>query len=171
MFGRGEEPQIMAAAHWIAQRMLASKAVVAVGKRVVPRTDVRLHRMTNGRLSLPAMGGVKMLLLVTTGRRSGKERVTPLLYVRDGDDFCVAGSNWGETTQPDWALNLLADPNAMVEVGGERIAVTARRLTGEDRATAWSRLLDAWPPYASYAVTAGDRELPVFLLQRAAAAG
>jgi deazaflavin-dependent oxidoreductase (nitroreductase family) len=158
----------MSAAHWIAQRILASEVLVAVGKRLVPRTDILLHRMTNGRLSLPAMGGVKMLLLTTTGRRSGQQRVTPVLYVRDGDDFCVVGSNWGETTQPDWVLNLFADPNAAVEVGGERIAVTARRLTGEERATAWSRLVEMWPPYTSYAVKAGDRELPVFLLRRAA---
>ena len=159
----------MTAVHWIVQRMLAREAVVAVGKRLVPRTDVRLHRMTNGRLSLPAMGGVNMLLLTTTGRRSGLERVTPLLYVRDGDDFCVVGSNWGNPTQPAWALNLLADPNAAVDVGGERIAVTARHLTGADRAAAWSRLVRVWPPYDSYAAKAKDRELLVFLLRRATA--
>jgi len=159
----------MTAAHWIAQRIVAGEAVAKLAKRLVPRTDVRLHRMTNGRLSLSAMGGVKMLLLTTTGRRSGLERVTPLLYVQDGDDFCVVGSNWGDPTQPAWALNLLADPNAAVDVGGERIVVTARRLTGADRAVAWSRLVGAWPPYDSYAAKAKDRELLVFLLRRAAA--
>jgi deazaflavin-dependent oxidoreductase (nitroreductase family) len=159
----------MTTANRIRQRVLASEAVAAIGKRLFPRTDVRMHRMTKGRFSLAAMGGVKILLLTTTGRRSGRERVTPLTYVQDTDDFYVVGTNWGATSQPAWALNLLDDANAVVEIGGERFAITADYLTGDDRAAAWSRLAELWPPYASYAVKAGERELPVFLLRRAAA--
>ena len=147
------------------QRLFDSGAFVALGKRIFPRTDVWLHRRTRGRVSLASMGGVKILLLTTTGRSTGQPRVTPVTYVTDGDDgYFVVGSNWGEDHQPAWALNLLANPNATIEIGGEPMPVTARHIQGQERAVIWQRLVELWPPYGTYAAKVGGRELPVFLL-------
>lgn len=154
----------MAPLDQLRQWVFDSGAFVALGKRVLPHTDVWLHRRTQGRVSLASMGGVKILLVTTTGRRSGQPRVTPLKYIHEGDGYFVVGSNWGDDRQPAWALNLLADPHATVEIGGERLPVTARHIQGEERAMTWPRLVELWPPYGTYAAKVGSRELPVFLL-------
>jgi deazaflavin-dependent oxidoreductase (nitroreductase family) len=151
------------------KRMLGSSAFSAVGKRVFPRADVVLQRISRGRVSLTATVGLRLLLLETTGRRTGQPRVTPLIYVSQGTDFVVAGSNWGQQPQPAWALNLLAAPEAAVSVHGTRVAVTARVLHGEERAAAWSLLLEVWPAYDEYVRrvrTTSDREIMVFRLER-----
>jgi deazaflavin-dependent oxidoreductase (nitroreductase family) len=146
------------------QRILSSDTLVAAEKRVVPPADLRLYRLTRGRFSLTGMGGMPILLLTTTTRSSGEPRVAPLIYVGDRDAYHVVGSNWGGPRHPGWALNLLAQPTAVVEVRGERRTVAARLLAGPEREAAWSRFIRLWPPYANYARTAG-RELPVFELR------
>jgi deazaflavin-dependent oxidoreductase (nitroreductase family) len=151
------------------QRLFARDTIVALGKRLIPRTDVRLHRLTNGRVSLASMSGVKILLLTTTGRRSGRTLVTPLTYIRDGDGYLVVGSNWGDDRNPTWALNLLADPRATLEIGGQRMAVTARLIEGDERVVTWKRLVELWPLYETYSAKV-SRQLPVFLLTSRSAA-
>ena len=109
-------------------RLLGSSAFAVIGRSVFPRADLALQRLTCGRVSLTAAAGMPLLLLETVGRRSGEVRVTPLTYATQGADFLVAGSNWGQERQPGWALNLLAKPDAVVELHGGRIPVTARPL-------------------------------------------
>jgi deazaflavin-dependent oxidoreductase (nitroreductase family) len=150
--------------------LLGSSVFTAVGKRVFPRIDLALQWLSRGRASLTAATGIPLLLLETTGRRTGQPRVTPLTYATQGTDFLVAGSNWGQERHPAWALNLLAAPAAAVSVHGKRIAVTARELHGDERAEAWPLLLDVWPTYDDYVervhATSG-REIMVFRLERA----
>jgi deazaflavin-dependent oxidoreductase (nitroreductase family) len=154
-------------------RLLGSAGFAAMGKHVFPRADVALQRLTRGRLSLTAAAGMPLLLLETTGRRSGELRVTPLTYATDGAggaDFLVAGSNWGQHQQPGWALNLLAKPDAVVDLHGERIPVTARVLHDAEREAAWTLLLQIWPAYDEYVRRVrqtSDREILVFRLERA----
>lgn len=148
-------------------RVLGSSGFAAVGKRVFPRADLALQRVSRGRISLTAAAGLPLLLLETTGRRTGEARVTPLTYAQQGDDFLVAGSNWGQERQPGWVLNLLAKPEAVIELRGERIRVTARPLRGAERAAAWALLLEIWPAYDAYVrriEQSSDRELLVFRL-------
>jgi len=152
--------------HRIRQRVLDSSVFVAIAKRILPRADVRLYRLTNGRFSLTPKGA-QVLLLTTTGRRSGDPRVTPLIYTVDGDGYFVVGSNWGEPGHPAWVLNLLANPEATIEVGSRQQVVNARLLTGAERTTVWQRLIRSWPLYADLAARAGDRELPVVSLRPA----
>jgi len=156
--------------------LLGSSAGVAVGKRVFPRADLVLQRLTRGRRSLSATIGLPLLLLETVGRRTGEVRVTPLSYATQGAepgadlaDFLVVGSNWGQQGQPGWVLNLLATPDAVVSVHGTRIAVRARRLEVAERDEAWPLLVELWPVYDEYAArvrATSGREIMVFRLER-----
>jgi len=153
------------------QRLVGSPAFTAVGKRVFPRLDLALQRVTRGRVSLTAALGIPLLLLETTGRRTGEPRVTPLTYATQGTDFLVVGSNWGQARPPAWALNLLAKPEAVVSLHGTRIPVTAKTLGQAERAEVWPSLLEVWPAYDEYVVrvqATSGREIMVFRLQRGA---
>lgn len=150
-------------------RFLGSPAFGAVGKRVIPRADVALQRLTRGRVSLTTAAGIPLLLLETTGRRTGSARVTPLTYATQGPDFLVVGSNWGQERQPAWVLNLLAKPDAVVALHGTRIPVTAGVLSGAERSEVWPLLLAVWPVYDEYVKrvqSTSDREIMVFRLER-----
>jgi deazaflavin-dependent oxidoreductase (nitroreductase family) len=93
-----------------------------------------IYRLSGGRI-LGSVGlGRKILLLTTTGRRSGVARTTPLVYMPDGERCVVYGSNGGQETPPAWLLNLEANPEAEVEVGSRRIAVRMHRAEGEEEA-------------------------------------
>ncbi|MBR7835245.1 nitroreductase family deazaflavin-dependent oxidoreductase [Actinospica durhamensis] len=150
-------------------RLLGSSGFAAIGRRVFPRADLLLQRLSRGRVSLTAAAGMPLLLLETVGRRTGEARITPLTYATQGSDFLVAGSNWGQERQPGWALNLLAKPEAVVDLHGSRIPVTSRQLHDAERAAAWSLLLEIWPAYDQYVRRVhetSDREIMVFRLER-----
>ena len=153
----------------VPKRLLGGSAFASVGKRVFPRFDLALQRVSRGRLSLTSAVGMPFLLLETTGRRTGQPRVTPLTYAARGADFLVIGSNWGQAQQPAWVLNLCAKPDAVVSLRGRRIPVTARTLEGAERAEVWPLLLEVWPAYDDYVervrATSG-REIMVFRLER-----
>ena len=120
------------------------------------------YRATNGVLG-GRLAGRDMLLLTTRGRRSGEPRTTPLSYLADGDDYVIVASNNGGPKDPAWWLNLTADPQAEVQVAGERHAVRARRAEGEERSRLWPLLVAYNPPYATYAKRT-TRPLPVVVL-------
>ncbi|WP_422734078.1 nitroreductase family deazaflavin-dependent oxidoreductase [Micromonospora sp. WMMD558] len=133
----------------------------AAARLLVPADRV-VGRLTRGRVV--ALGLIPSLVITTTGRRSGKPRSNPLLYVPDGDGYVVIGSNWGQTHQPGWALNLLADPIAEVDVKGRRIPVRADVAEGAERERLWQLLVTEWPAYRTYVRRAGGREIRIFRL-------
>jgi deazaflavin-dependent oxidoreductase (nitroreductase family) len=137
-----------------------SPGFIAVARRLFPNMDVRVYRLTGGRVALGGGGG-KVLLLTTTGRRSGLPRVTPLIYAEEAGGYLVVGSNWGERHDPAWVANLRADARGSVEIGRRRMAVAARVLVDEEREKVWRLLVDGWPIYADLAARAGERQLPV----------
>ena len=110
-------------------------------------------------------GGQEFLVLETTGRRSGVPRSTPLSFTRDDDAFVVIASNGGAPRHPDWYRNLLADADAMAEVGGERIPVRATTVTGDQRDRLWRRATRSYPLYRAYQLRT-RREIPVVRLTR-----
>ena len=126
----------------------------------------RLHRAayraTGGRIG-GRLVGLDMLLLTTTGRKSGAPRTTPMPFFRDGDRFVIVGSNGGSDRDPLWWKNLLADPRAAIEIGRERHAVLARLATTEERARLWPLLREWNPNYRRYERRT-RREIPVVLL-------
>jgi len=109
--------------------------------------------------------GARLLLLHTTGARSGTERVNPLAYRTDGDHLVVFGSKAGAPTNPDWYHNLRANPKASVEVGGDRFDVTARVAEGEERERIWRDQKEEMPGFADYERLT-SRPIPVIILER-----
>jgi deazaflavin-dependent oxidoreductase (nitroreductase family) len=110
--------------------------------------------------------GADMLLLHHIGAKSGTERVTPLVYRRDGDDRVIFASKAGALTHPDWYHNLVANPEVTIEVGEETgVPVSAVVLHGEARARIWDAQTTEAPQFAEYARQAGSRIIPVVVLE------
>ena len=127
--------------------------------------DRQLLRRSNGRLTIFGPVGVPLLLLTTTGRKSGERREIPLTYMREGDRLFLVGSNWGQATHPAWSWNLLADPNAWVTMGGKEIAVVATQLTGAERDRIFRKFADYAANYDAYTGRT-DCEFRLFALTR-----
>jgi len=104
-----------------------------------------------------------VLLLTTTGRRSGKARTTPLTFFRDATDLVVVASNGGADRPPDWALNLQQTPRAVVEIGADKVAVTARPASQPERERLWIVITATYAGYARYQERTA-RPIPVVLL-------
>lgn len=139
-----------------------SMALGATGLRSVGKLNVPVYRLTRGRL-LGRVGRAPVLLLTTVGRRSGQPRTAPLLYIPHGEEMIVIGSNAGNTNTPAWALNLRANPDAEVEVGGRRLRVRARVTGGEEREQLWRRANELYGGFDDYE-SKTDRDISVFVL-------
>ena len=109
--------------------------------------------------------GVPTLLLTTTGRRTGQQHTTPLIYGQDGDRYLVVGSRGGAPEHPQWYRNLLAQPSVGVQVKAERFRARARPTTAAERPALWQKMVAIYPPYAEYQ-TRTTREIPVVILER-----
>jgi deazaflavin-dependent oxidoreductase (nitroreductase family) len=109
--------------------------------------------------------GAPLLLLHSTGARTGKERVNPMMYQAVGDSFAVFASKAGADTNPDWFHNLKANPEARIEVGTETLDVRARVLGAEERAPIWEEQKARYPGFADYE-SKTDRVIPVVMLDR-----
>ena len=131
--------------------------------RVMSRTNIALYRRTGGRVA-GRVGKAPILLLTTTGRRSGEARTTPLLFLRDGDRIAVVASYGGRPAHPAWYLNLTANPEVEVQVGRERFAATARTASWDEREQLWPRLVEMYGSYASYERRT-SRKIPVVVLE------
>jgi F420H(2)-dependent quinone reductase len=131
------------------------------------KVHVALYRASGGRLGGRLGKGVPVLLLTTTGRKSGRQRTTPLLHVEDGDRYVVVASAGGAPSHPAWYLNLGSNPAATIQVGGRKLAVRAETAGPEERARLWPRLTQMWPQYDDYQAKTG-REIPVVILVRSA---
>lgn len=111
--------------------------------------------------------GAPVLLLHTTGARSGQERVNPMVYQDLGDAIAVFASKAGAPTHPDWYHNLVAHPEVTAEVGAETRSFVARVAAGEERERIWSTQKERMPGFAEYEVKAQGREIPVVILDPA----
>ena len=117
--------------------------------RGVARLNRAVYRLTGGALS-GRLGRAPILLLTTSGRKSGAQRETPLLYLCDGDDFVVVASNVGRPTYPDWYLNLRHDPHAAVRILRKVTPVVARDAAAEERARLWALLTEMYADFDVY---------------------
>ncbi len=106
-----------------------------------------------------------MLLLTTSGARSGKQHTAPTMYLRDGDRLLVFASKAGAPTHPDWYHNVLAHPEVTVEVGNETYKATATPLSGEERDRLYAKQAQLYPQFADYQ-SRTSRKIPVVALQR-----
>ena len=122
-------------------------------------------RANEGRVGGPFQGA-PMVLLHTTGARSGQERITPLVYRPVNGDIAVFGSKGGAPEHPAWYLNLVAKPEVTVEVGTETYPVVARVAEGDERQRIWDEQAGAMPGFAEYQEKT-TRVIPVVILERA----
>jgi deazaflavin-dependent oxidoreductase (nitroreductase family) len=130
--------------------------------RVVSRVHGVVYRATRGRIA-GRVAGMPVMLLTTTGRRSGRPRTATLTFFREGRDLVVVGSFGGSDTPPDWWLNLQRNPRALVRIGGTVTRVTARPATGEEHERLWRRVTTTHPGYARYQARTA-RRIPIVVL-------
>jgi len=121
-------------------------------------------RAHGGRVGGP-FEGAPLLLLTTTGAKSGERRTTPVMYLPEGERMVIFASMAGAPTNPAWYHNLLAKPSATVEVGTETVEVDASVTTGEERERLFNRQAELYPQFADYARKT-TREIPVIALRR-----
>ncbi|MGI9288599.1 MAG: nitroreductase family deazaflavin-dependent oxidoreductase [Pseudomonadales bacterium] len=109
-------------------------------------------------------GMLPTLLLITKGRKSGAERMLPLIYKKVGDAFVVIASKGGHPSHPSWYLNLDATQDCDIRVAADQYRVKARDAEGAEREDLWQQMAEIYPPYNDYQVRAGDRQIPVVVL-------
>jgi deazaflavin-dependent oxidoreductase (nitroreductase family) len=125
---------------------------------------VRVYRESEGEHGYH-WRGTTILLLTTRGRSSGETRTTPLIHRTDDGHWVIVASKGGAPKNPAWFENLVAEPDAEIEVKGETIPVHARAAQGEERARLWQLMTEVWPAYDSYQ-SHTEREIPVVVLER-----
>ena len=126
---------------------------------------VRRYRETSGEVGHIWKEGSTILLLTTTGRKTGHLHTTPLIYARDGDRYVIVASKGGAPEHPGWYRNLVKNPDVELQVLDEVFPARARTAEGEERERLWRLANEVWPHYDEYA-TKTDREIPVVVLER-----
>ena len=130
--------------------------------RVLTGIHTFLYRCSGGTIG-GRFGKSPVLLLITTGRKTGKRRTTPLLYLKDGNNLVLVASYGGAPMHPHWWLNLQARPQTEVEIGRQKIAVLARQANPEERKRLWPLLVAMYADYDTYQKRT-TREIPVVIL-------
>ena len=155
--------------NWFYERVATPVAGSKVGAwfyvNVAPAIDRRLMRWTNGRLTTGGFGRVGMLNV--RGAKTGALRNTPLVYTRDGERIVVVASRGGDVKHPAWYRNVVANPDVTFTRDGDERPYLARTASGEERERLWKAVNRTYAGYAAYQVRAGDREIPVVVLEPA----
>jgi F420H(2)-dependent quinone reductase len=133
-------------------------ALKATGKLNVP-----LYRLSRGRVG-GKIGRAPVLLLTSTGRRSGQQRTAPVVYLADGANVIVIGSNAGNANEPGWSFNLKANPDAEVEIGAARSKMRARVAEGEERERLWKAMNAQYAGFDAYDAKT-SRDIALFVLE------
>ena len=131
--------------------------------KVFGRLNVLVYRMSKGYVGGAALG-LPILLLTTTGRKSGKLRTTPLSYLTDGPGYVIIGSFGGHRVHPAWFHNLRSNPQVTVQLRGNRVPMTARVADPAERERLWSRLIGVAPHYGRYQART-SRQVPLVILE------
>jgi deazaflavin-dependent oxidoreductase (nitroreductase family) len=129
------------------------------------REHVDRYVATNGEEGYVWRNGAPILILTTTGRKSGALRSNALIFGRHVDDYLVVGSKGGAPAPPAWYVNLVANPEVHVQVKGDRFAAHARTATADEKPELWKIVTAVWPDYDQYQQRT-DREIPVVILTR-----
>ena len=124
---------------------------------------VRRYQETDGEVG-HLWNGVPTLVLTTTGRKSGEQRNSAMIYGKDGDSYVVIASQGGMPTHPNWYHNLTAEPRVQVQAGATKTAAIARTAEGEERDRLWKLMTGIWPNFDTYQ-TRTDRRIPVVVLE------
>jgi deazaflavin-dependent oxidoreductase (nitroreductase family) len=144
-------------------RLVATKPGAAVHHKFVAPIDAPIMRVTGGRLN-STVGVVPVVVLTSTGARSGQRRATPLSYFTDGDDVILTAANYGGARHPGWYYNLLAYPECELSIGSRGAPFVAREAEGAERDRLFARAVDLYPGYAKYAQLTGGRTIRMLRL-------
>ncbi len=150
--------------HQVLRALGPTRAFASLYRRLGPKLDPWLLRVTGGRIAT-RWYGVPSLLLITTGAKTGLKRTSPLLYVRDGDDFVVVGTNFGTEHHPAWTANLLKTPGAEIVVGDDTLAVTAALCDRAAFDRLWPSFTAVYDGYRAYLARLTGREPRMFRLR------
>jgi deazaflavin-dependent oxidoreductase (nitroreductase family) len=152
-------------------RRLAYKAAEIIPMSWIPpralvRIDRAFFRISRGRTTLSAwISGLPIIMLTTTGARTGQPRTLPVLAFPEGDHLVLIASNFGKPSHPGWYFNIRADPSVLISWKGSWVAMRARELVGEERRRYVERSLQAYPWWAPYHRRAAPRQIPVIMLE------
>lgn len=138
-------------------------SIPASALRTAGKLNVPIYRLTRGRV-MGKVGRAPVLLLTSTGRRSGQPRTAPVLFLADGEALVVIGSNAGNKRAPAWSHNLKANPDADVQIRGERRSVRARVAEGSERSELWAKMNAQYAGFDDYEERT-SREIAVFVLE------
>jgi F420H(2)-dependent quinone reductase len=144
------------------RRFLMSRFGIWYGRYILPYLDRPLLYVSRGRYSMSP--GQPILLLVTTGAKSGRPRAIPLLYLLDGERVIVIASNGGRDRHPAWCYNLRAHPTARAYLGGRMRIYTAYEACGDERAALWRKAVEYFEGFALYEQRT-SRAIPIFVLE------
>jgi deazaflavin-dependent oxidoreductase (nitroreductase family) len=130
------------------------------------RINTFMYRRSDGKGLGSTFQGIPVAILTTTGRKSGEPRDSPLYFHRDGDKVIVAASKGGSDKHPMWYLNLKADPKVTVQIGNDKLKMTAREATDDERELYWPKLVAMYPTYEDYQSWT-DRQIPLVVCEPA----
>jgi deazaflavin-dependent oxidoreductase (nitroreductase family) len=147
----------------IMRRLGRTKAFSIAYSKIGPVIDPKIRDLRDGKV-MAAVYGLPILSLHTTGAKSGQPRVSPLVYVRDGDDVMLIGTNFGQAKHPGWTANLLVHPQASVQIGAETLAVTAEQVHDATWQRIFPSFVAVYPGYADYMTRRGHLPPRMFRL-------
>jgi deazaflavin-dependent oxidoreductase (nitroreductase family) len=146
-----------------------TRAMAWLGARVLHHLDAPLLRLSGGRRCVTSvLTGLPVFALTTVGARSGEPRVLPLIGIPDGDRLVLVASSYGRRRHPGWYHNLRANPRCSVVYRGRRYEMEAYEAEGDERERLWDLDVSAYPARNHYALRAGERRIPVMVLQPSA---
>jgi deazaflavin-dependent oxidoreductase (nitroreductase family) len=149
----------------LTRRSAATAPISWLAAPLLHHLDRLVSRLTRGRHTLSSwVSGLPVVMLTTTGAKTGQQRTSPVVGVPDGDNLVVIASNWGQRQHPGWYHNLRAHSTATVTVGGASWPVVAREAAGEERTRLWRQDLQVYPGRAAYERRAAQRHIPVIVL-------
>jgi deazaflavin-dependent oxidoreductase (nitroreductase family) len=134
--------------------------------KLMSAANVWVFRLTGGRLGGTFLRGAPVCLVTATGRRTGRPRTVPLLYLRRGEELVIVASKGGMSHHPVWYHNMMANPRVEVEIGRTRRAMVVRRASDEEKARLWPELVKMYPDYDDYQART-SRNIPVLVLSPA----
>lgn len=148
------------------QHLAGTRPMAWLFQRTMYKLDRPLHRLTGGRVTMPGLlTGLPVILLTTTGAKSGQRRTMPLIGVPHGDDLAVVGTNYAQPRNPGWVYNLQAHPDAQVTWREVTTPVRARPASPQETQQVWRNAGDLYRGFSAYRSRIQHREVKIFVLE------
>lgn len=148
------------------QRFGSTRGGAWMFSKLLAPSDRLIHKVTKGRTSAPeVLAGLPVIMVTTTGRRSGQPRTSPLIAVPVGDSLALLGTNFGQTNTPAWVFNLEADSDVTVRFHDVSCDLVARPATADERAEAWRSSAGVYGGYEKYRERVDGRDIRIFVLE------